>query len=191
MSRLCYDQWRIFYCWMDSEGSAPISQPAKLTMWREGIQFKNLDIALPTLAAANPRNAPKGSDSTSVRLALWASTSDELSPVTARPWLAKVRLADFGHVPFPVLSMPIEISASKGKQQSAPRGSSSSHASKQEQIERAMLFRTQPLPSSPSDFKPSLYSLSLTEQTSFDLDKVHYCFPSPAIPHMMELMPVS
>jgi len=128
----------IYYAWLSSTESLEDVRvkPRKLMTWSQAIAYKEISVALP----------PNVRPGQSWRLLLSASPSIQDGFIS----LGGVRST--GKVPFPVLSMPIQITPKLEK-----------NSAKQTQIERM--------------YRASLSDLGdvhciLREQTSFDLDKV-------------------
>jgi hypothetical protein len=128
----------IYYAWLSSAEPLKVTmvQPRKLMTWSRAVAYKNISVALPAIARPGQ----------SWRLLLSGSPSIQNAFVS----LGDVRST--GKAPFPVISMPIRITAKPDKT-----------PAKQTQIERI--------------YCTSLIGLGdlrflLREQTSFDLDKV-------------------
>ncbi|KAG9075376.1 hypothetical protein FS749_012966, partial [Ceratobasidium sp. UAMH 11750] len=172
-TELCEQEYGIYFTWQHSNGHLHHGNFAKLTTWRLGGTYKPLGVALP--AEAQPGD--------SWRLCL----------VVVRPGQSPSLTIDlsqpaFGQLPFPVISMPIDIVSDQVASSSASVGSKHGKRSrqakqtqskspvakgarftnnehqKQERIERLYL-----LPPSPDSITNRI--LRITEQTSFDLDK--------------------
>ena len=133
----------IYYAWLSSTESLDDTRvkPRKLMTWSQTVAYKEISIALP----------PSARPGQSWRLLLSASPSlQEMS-------IPLGNVSSTGKTPFPVISMPIQITSKLEK-----------NPTKQTQIER--VYRA-PL----TDFGNLHYLLR--EQTSFDLDKViGFCF---------------
>lgn len=134
----------IYYSWSPATGSSA-TKPIKLTTWRLANAYKEITVHSP----------PGIRDGQSWRLIL-----------CSEPQRISINLEDetgIGKAPFPVISMPIEFTRNANKN----RG-------KQERIERHYRF-TLPNPEAPQTVDGSSgvnATLRITEQTSFDLDKV-------------------
>ncbi|KAG8745219.1 hypothetical protein FRC10_008531 [Ceratobasidium sp. 414] len=180
--RLCEHEYDIYFTWEHSDGRLCRGKFAKLTTWRLGGSYKPLSVVLP--AEAQPGD--------SWRLCLVA-----VQPGQSPSLALDLSQPAFGQLPFPVTSMPIDIAAGSTADQAASSSTSpgskhnkrswqAKHAqskspvakgtaaisaervtqvSKQERIERLYL-----LPPSPDSIASR--TLRITEQTSFDLDKV-------------------
>lgn len=124
-----------------------------------------LDIPLPS--STSSREIQRVSN---LRLILWAVTN---SGVTQRDDLDTIVLPDsrFGHSPFPVMSLPIQLIGTSAVNQKRSKGGPK--VQKQEQIERRLLLPARPEGSDPPG---SPTYLTLREETSYDLDKVIRCF---------------
>ncbi|KZT07420.1 uncharacterized protein LAESUDRAFT_742889 [Laetiporus sulphureus 93-53] len=137
----------IFYSWSykqpgEKTDSLPIiTKPQKLTIWRESNAYKEIPVPLP----------PGVREGRLCRLILTAHARGD-------PHVVDLASLSLGERPFPVLSMPIHFSSRsyKGKPGAGSTG-------KQEQIER--LYR---IPLGGGDGQAFI---TVTEQTSFDLDK--------------------
>lgn len=143
-TELLDDPFDIFYSWSLVQNSSTvagtssfpaISKPRKLTTWRQGSAYKELQVPLP----------PGLRDGQSYRLVL--TVHDQ-----GFPHVINLAGPSCGARPFPVLSMPILFSSR-----------ARADAGKQERIER--IYR---VPTAPE----GQVFLKVTEQTSFDLDKV-------------------
>ena len=139
----------LFYSWAPAdarqgtqatESYPQISAPQKLTVWRPG-NFKEVSVPLP----------PRAREGQAFRLVLTtrAHARAHIANLAASPATAK-GCDKVGARPFPVMSMPIVISAR-------------ARAEKQQEIER--VYRIPLLPGRDGFLK-------VKEQTSFDLDKV-------------------
>ena len=152
----------IFYSWQQiatSPGQTSAqTAPGKLTTWRLATAYREIPVPVPSGVR----------DGQVWRLALSCDgrATDQLGRAVE---LGSDRL---GRVPFPVLSMPIKFSSRM------PKGS----VAKQEKIERAFTFLLPtPVPVGEGESgvllenarsSPSRATIKVTEQTSFDLDKV-------------------
>lgn len=142
----------IFYAWaLEAESSLSklknhetITKPIKLTTWREANAYKEIPVPVP----------PGVSPGQSWRLLLSAVPS--VNSASGSVVTIDLNNIALGSLPFPVLSMPIVFAQGVGK---------GGGGGKQEQVERVY----QLLPA--VDDVPAVV-LKITEQTSFDLDKV-------------------
>ncbi|KAH9039287.1 putative methyltransferase-domain-containing protein [Lactarius pseudohatsudake] len=136
----------IFYWWIShtSQNAIRLSEPAKLTTWRQENAYKPLQIPPPSKNVI-------GSAGTDCCLVLSSS------PVAAS---SIINLCDpnVGRTPFPVASLPIRISTQQGK---APTKASST---KQEAITRTFRLFDEDAATTPL--------MHIKETVSFDLDKV-------------------
>ena len=136
----------LFYAWSPvapdggTEAFPAITAPQKLTVWRPGA-FKECAVPLP----------PRARDGQAFRLVL-------ATRAHARAHVANLAACDVGARPFPVLSVPVLVSA---------RGAG--RAEKQQQIER--VYRLPVLSHLHQSGGRDAF-LRIREQTSFDLDKV-------------------
>lgn len=154
-TELCSDAHEVFYSWSSSrnrdeqENFKTISRPQKLTVWRESSAYKEIPVPLPTGAR----------DGQIYRLHL--TSSNQRSP--SSPHMVYLGDERIGEQPIPVISIPILFSSRQVKMSDQDR---TMHTMKQGYIER--IYH---IPSS-GDQKIHIH---LTEQTSFDLDKVCMC----------------
>ncbi|KAH9074847.1 putative methyltransferase-domain-containing protein [Lactarius deliciosus] len=134
----------IFYWWISHtpQNAIRLSEPAKLTTWRQENAYKPLQIPPPSKSVI-------GSAGTDCCLVLSSS------PVTAS---SIINLCDpnVGRIPFPVVSLPIRISTQQGK---APTKAST----KQEAITRTFRLFDEDAATTPL--------MHIKETVSFDLDK--------------------
>lgn len=161
----------IFYWWIsyrDAPDSEPqnviirLSEPAKLTTWRQEIAYKPLQIPTPALKILIGGAAGPGTDCSLVLAP---------APIAASS-VIDLRDPEIGKAPLPVCSLPIRISTSPQQQRrrrdggAATRTSTSTKSSKQEAIIRT--FRI--FDDGPGDVQTPL--MRIKETVSFDLDKV-------------------
>ena len=149
----------IFYWWISDESQkvTRLSEPAKLTTWRQENTYKPLQIPPPSKFLIG---AAAGIDCS---LVLAPAPSVASSVIDLRD-------PEIGRVPLPVCSLPIRISASSQQQQQQRRrdGVASTTATtkspKQEAITRTFrLF---------DDDGDAIPLMQIKETVSFDLDKV-------------------
>lgn len=145
------DSQVIFYSWLPAANNTFLdaTKPVELTTWRQANAYKEINVPSPSRIR----------DGQSWRLIL--------SPVPQR---YSINLEDaygaesyLGKTPFPVISMPIKFTRDANQ-----------NRVKQEKIERYYSFtvpNVQSFPTSRVDLE-----LRITEQTSFDLDKVGLLF---------------
>lgn len=158
----------IFYSWhqivTSPHQTSAQTVPTKLTTWRRATAYKEIPVPLPSGIR----------DGQLWRLVL---SCDGRSATDQGRSGCVVELGSdrLGREPFPVLSMPIKFSSR------LPRGV----ITKQEKIERAYTFllptpAAVPIREGDSDVNarsnPSRVIIKVTEQTSFDLDKVRTSF---------------
>lgn len=126
------------------------------------MENKLLDIPLPV--------SRKDQAVPSLRLLLWAGKN---LGVTRHDDVDIITLSDsrFGHSPFPVMSLPIQLTGTSAVNQKRLKGGPK--VQKQEQIERRLLLPARPEGSDPLG-TPAY--LALREETSYDLDKVIHLF---------------
>lgn len=160
LARVCPDQHDIYGHWISPDGTISGS-PRKITTWRPGVENKILDIPLPV-----PTSLRDCLGVPSVRLVLWAGASQGGARQND-PDTISLPGPRFGHSPFPVLSLPIQLIGTSAVNQKKSKGGP--RVQKQEQIERRLL-----LPARPEGLDPLGTSnyLTLREETSYDLDKV-------------------
>lgn len=145
------DSQVIFYSWLPASNSTFLdaTKPVELTTWRQTNAYKEITVPSP----------PGLRDGQSWRLIL-----------SSMPQRYSIHLEDvsgaesyLGKTPFPVISMPIKFTRNANQ-----------NRAKQEKIERYYSFtvpNAQNFPTSRVDL-----ALRITEQTSFDLDKVSLLF---------------
>lgn len=147
------DPIEIYYAWSlhaPHPASPMITKLTKLTSWRTSTAYKEIPVPKPPLSFQN--NKWTESDEPSWRLILTCGTTQNDQVVV----LGETRTT--GNTPFAVLSMPVRFSR---------RLASKIKSTKQERIVRSYALRV-PL-------QDCAIVFDITEQTSFDLDKV--CLP--------------
>ncbi|KAG8730756.1 hypothetical protein FRC11_005873 [Ceratobasidium sp. 423] len=159
----CETEHNIYFAWQSDSGVLDRTGFTKLTTWRSGSgSYKPLSVALPAVAQLG--------DAWRLCLAV-----DLDSRNAARSLVLDFLQNEFGRLPFPVTSLPITvlggesvgpigkaqgIKPNPNKQPKAKSKLPESNISKQEKIERFYML--------PSNWG----TLRITEQTSFDLDKL-------------------
>ncbi len=154
----------IYYSWAPfhqtpsatSSPSLQTTKPTKLTTYRHSSAYKEIPVPPP----------PQVREGQRWQLILSCSAQ----PTSLKPnYTIDMNESAIGGIPFPVISMPILFSA-KGLK---------GNTKKQERIERVYLLSNPPAPHESSETPTSQpRELKITEQTSFDLDKVSvfgYC----------------
>lgn len=140
------DSQDIFYSWSLVSGHGNPTRPTKLTTWRLASAYKEITVPSP----------PGLRDGQSWKLIL-CSEPQRIS-INLDEEEAESKL---GKIPFPVISMPINFTKDASK-----------NRDKQEKIERHYRFTAEDTnPTSVVGSKVNL-TMRITEQTSFDLDKV-------------------
>lgn len=142
----------IFYIWskVSVGGLSPaMMRPTKLTSWKgHSSAYKEIKVPLPPGVVR---------DGDSWRLSLSVASGTKHHPF---PYIdLDEKYSGLGNEPLPVTSMPIVFSSRGWK----------AGTGKQEQIERVYRFSIH------TDGDPGEVSMTVTEQTSFDLDKVRNC----------------
>ncbi|KAF8608640.1 hypothetical protein BDV93DRAFT_485876 [Ceratobasidium sp. AG-I] len=181
-TELCEDEYHIYFTWQNTSGNLDHSGLTKLTTWRPGGMYKPLSVALP----AETRHGDFW------RLCLAVLPTGQ-SPVLSINLLQP----DFGHIPFPVTSLPISIvtnTAAAGKLSSGsakgkkPRQAKPTQNKPQKATNTAVSAFAEHSALAPQTHAPKqerierFYRLPhrgsehgrllcITEQTSFDLDK--------------------
>jgi len=155
----------IYYAWSlhtPHPASPMITKPAKLTSWRTSTAYKEIPVPRPPhLGGQNHKW--NDSDGPSWRLILTCGTTQNDQVVV----LGKPDTT--GSTPFSVISMPVHFPRRHG---SGDKGTGAAKGTKQERIVRSYAVRV------PSQDRSIVFDI--TEQTSFDLDKVRS--PPHAIP---------
>ena len=154
----------IYYWWISyAPGEEPqnvirLSEPTKLTTWRQENAYKPLQIPLPPSKKLIGAAAGPGVDCSLVLAPV---------PIVASS-VIDLRDPEIGRVPLPVRSLPIRISRSLQQQQRRRdgRAATSTKSSKQEAIIRAFRIFDDGL----EDVQTPL--MHIKETVSFDLDKV-------------------
>lgn len=164
LARVCNDQYDIYAHWVSPDGTI-FGSPRKITTWRPGVEKKMLDIPLPV-----PTSSRDSKGVPSVRLVLWAGAGQGAARQDDQDTIS-LPGSRFGHSPFPVVSLPIQLIGTSAVNQKRSKGAPK--VQKQEQIERRLL-----LPARPERLDPlgTPNYLTLREETSYDLDKVVYRF---------------
>ncbi|KEP54419.1 putative methyltransferase [Rhizoctonia solani 123E] len=158
----CETQHNIYFAWKSESGALDRTGFAKLTTWRPGSgSYKPLSVALPSEARAGD----------AWRLCLAVDVDSKKLP---QALVLDLVQNEFGRLPFPVTSLPINVLAGESagstgkargnksisnKQPKAKSKPTETNISKQEKIERFYLLPF------------NRETLRITEQTSFDLDK--------------------
>lgn len=145
----------IYYAWSlhaPHAGSPVITKSTKLTSWRTSTAYKEIPVPRPLLLD----NTSKGSDGSSWRLILTCGSTQNDRAVE----LGEVDTT--GNTPFVVMSMPVRFPSRRLGQGAGNKGTVK--GAKQERIVRPYTLR---LP-----LQDHAIVFDITEQTSFDLDKV-------------------
>ena len=146
----------IFYWWISStpENVTRLSEPAKLTAWRQENAYKPLQIPPPSKILIGAAAATTGIDCNLVLAPAPIVTSS----------IIDLRDPEIGRVPLPVCSLPIRISVAPQQQRRDGAASfASTKSPKQEAITRTFrLF----------DEGDATALMQIKETVSFDLDKV-------------------
>ena len=147
----------IFYWWISStpEKVTRLSEPAKLTTWRQENAYKPLQIPPPS---KNLIGAAAGATGIDCNLVLAPA------PIVTSS-IIDLRDPEIGRVPLPVCSLPIRISVASQQQRrrDAVASTASTKSPKQEAITRTFrLF----------DEGDATALMRIKETVSFDLDKV-------------------
>jgi hypothetical protein len=158
----------IFYSWHQITTSphqtSAQTVPTKLTTWRRATAYKEIPVPIPSGVR----------DGQLWRLVL-SCNGRSATDLGRSGYAVELGSDRLGREPFPVLSMPIKFSSRM------PKGA----IAKQEKIERVYTFLlpTVPVREGDSDVlvdnarsNPSRAIIKVTEQTSFDLDKVRSSF---------------
>ena len=150
----------IFYWWISStpEKVTRLSEPAKLTTWRQENAYKPLQIPPPSkilIGAAGAATTTTGIDCNLVLAPASIVTSS----------IIDLRDPEIGRVPLPVCSLPIRISVAPQQQRrrDGAASSASTKSPKQEAITRTFRLFGE------GDATPLM---QIKETVSFDLDKV-------------------
>ena len=147
----------IFYWWISStpENVTRLSEPAKLTTWRQENAYKPLQIPPPSKILIGAAAGATGIDCNLVLAPAPIVTSS----------IIDLRDPEIGRVPLPVCSLPIRISVAPQQQRrrDAVASTVSTKSPKQEAITRTFrLF----------DEGDATALMQIKETVSFDLDKV-------------------
>jgi len=160
-----HDEQDIFYSWQQIAALPHQTSQTKLTTWRQAMAYKDIPVPVPVGVR----------DGQVWRLVL---SCDGRAPKQGRSdghYAVELGSDRLGRIPFPVLSMPIKFSSRM------PKGA----IAKQEKIERVYTFPLPPqapalvvregesnTPMENPRSNPPIAVIKVTEQTSFDLDKV-------------------
>ena len=152
----------IFYWWIlytpEPQNATRLSEPAKLTTWRQENAYKPLQIPPPSskflMGAAGP-----GIDCSLVLAP---------APIVASS-IIDLRDPEIGRVPLPVYSLPIRISISPHQQRRDGGAAASTRSSKQDAIIRTFRIFDDGLGYVQTPL------IHIKETISFDLDKVTEC----------------
>lgn len=157
----------IYYAWSlhtPHPTSPTITKPAKLTSWRTSTAYKEIPVPRPPHSDGQSHKR-RDSDGRSWRLILTCGTTpNDQAVVLGKPDTT-------GSTPFSVISMPVQFLCRHGSGNKGT-GAALAKSTKQERIVRSYAVRA------PFQDRPIVFDI--TEQTSFDLDKVRS--PPYAIP---------
>lgn len=152
LHRLYENPCDLFFTWIPEPSTSNGLKFEKLTTWRSSTLYKPISVPLPR--GVKPGQTWK----LAVRTILGSGRANENIP------LIDLGTNDFGNTPFPVLSLPISFSSHPHPNRGPSGKGSSAKVEKQEEIERQFFV-------SKDDLGEPI-SLTIKEQTSFDLDKV-------------------
>jgi hypothetical protein len=172
------DELSISYQWLPNGASSSLPQGRQpLTTWYgSGSAYKTL--------AIDPPKGVKAGETWSLALYSNSGRSTSASPAWKSDFVQVAHLGEDNSVwtPIPVLSEPIKFTAGsrggpaaapgkgKGKEKEKGKGKGNDKVDKQDRIRRTFVF--------PSPGVDGPMELTLTEQTSFDLDKVRQVVPT-------------
>ena len=151
----------IFYWWISStpEKVTRLSEPAKLTTWRQENAYKPLQIPPPSKNLIGTAAAATGIDCNLVLAP---------APIVSSS-VIDLRDSEIGRVPLPVCSLPIRISVAPRQQQRRDVVAANTKSPKQEAITRTFrLFDEGDM-------------MQIKETVSFDLDKVTEFLAAPSL----------
>ena len=158
----------IFYWWIsyrDAPDSEPqnvirLSEPAKLTTWRQENAYKPLQIPTPSLKNLIGGAAGPGTDCSLVLAP---------APIVASS-VIDLRDPEIGRAPLPVCSLPIRISTSPQQQRRRGDGGAATRTSTKNSKQEAIIRTFRIFDDGPGDVQTPL--IRIKETVSFDLDKV-------------------